>query len=289
MKYCIHCGKEIKETAGFCPYCGKKQAKPTEKKDDGGTENLPVDADAWKESAKEKISQVKEKGAEFGKAGVNAVQDGVEAIKNSGSKLGNPRKYLKVAIPIVIVCIIIVAAIGIVRAVSQGSHSSDEKALKEIIADQKAMGATINEKNGARYEWNEDGRLVGISWSGCSLNGSISFSKLDCLERLYCEDNQLSSLDVGGCSNLKELYCGYNQLGKLDVSNCTALENLSCSNNSLGVLDVGKCVSLTYLGCADNKLTALDVGNCDKLEELYCDEDVKISGCSAGIIHNDAY
>lgn len=288
MKYCIHCGKEIKETAGFCPYCGKKQAEPVEKKDDGGTEPQSAESDTWKESAKEKISQAKEKGAEFGKAGVNAVQDGVKAVKDSSSKLKNSKKYRKVAVPLVFVCVVLVAVVAIVLS-RGGSHSSDEKALKEIIADQKAMGATINEKNGARYEWNEDGRLIGISWNGCSLNGSVSFSKLDCLERLNCENNQLSSLDVGGCKKLKELYCGENQLSKLDVSNCTGLENLSCSYNSLGVLDVGKCVSLTSLGCEDNKLTALDVSNCDKLEELYCDEDVKISGCSAGIIHYDEH
>lgn len=159
----------------------------------------------------------------------------MKAVKDSDSKLGSSKKYLKVAIPLVVVCVALIAVVAIVLN-RGGSHSSDEKALKKIIADQKAMGATINEKNGARYEWNEEGRLVGISWSGCSLNGSISFSKMDCLERLYCDDNQLSSLDVGGCRKLKELYCGENQLGKLDVSNCTALESLSCGNNSLDTI-----------------------------------------------------
>lgn len=284
MKFCIYCGKEIKETAGFCPHCGKKQAKTAEKKDDGRTEKLSDENAAWKEKAKEKVSQAKEKGAEFGEDGVNAVQDGVNAVKETGSKVGNPKKYLKVAVPVGIVCVFLIAVIAIVQN-RGGSRASDEKALKEIIADQIAMGASINEKNGVKYEWNEEGRLVGISWNNCSLNGSISFSKLDCLERLNCEDNQLSSLDVGGCRNLKELYCGENQLGKLDISNCAALESLSCGNNSLGVLEVEKCTSLKYLRCVDNKLTALDVSNCNELESLYCDEDVKISGCSAGIIN----
>lgn len=287
MKYCIHCGKEINETAGFCPLCGKKQAATGEKKEGGTTEKISAEKDAWKETAKEKVSQAKEKSAEFGRAGIDAVQDGMKAVKETGSKIKNPKKYLKVAVPIVIVCIIIIAVIGIGKSVMQGSHSSDEKALKQIIADQKAMGATINEKNGAKYEWNEDGRLVGISWSGCSLNGSISFSKLTCLESLHCDDNQLSSLDVGGCKKLKELYCSYNQLGKLDVSDCKDLETLSCSDNSLGVLDVEKCSSLKSLGCSDNKLKSLDVSNCNKLEELYCDKEVNISGCNAGIIHYD--
>lgn len=286
MRYCIHCGKEIKETAGFCPYCGKKQAELAKKKEMGGTQTQSADADTWKESAKEKISQAKEKGAEFGKAGVDAVQDGVRAIKNTGSKMKNPKKYLKVAVPIAVVCVAFIAVMFMVLR-REGSHSSDEAALKEIIADQQAMGAEINEKNGAEYEWNEEGRLVGISWSGCSLNGSISFSKLNCLERLSCGENQLSGLDVSGCRELKELYCSHNQLGKLDVSNCNALENLECSGNSLSELNVSNCTSLKNLFCSDNKLQSLDVSNCERLVKLYCDKSLKISGCKADIIHSN--
>lgn len=290
MRYCIHCGKEIKETADFCPLCGKKQANATEKKVAGQKEKPSLDTDALKEAAKEKISQAKEKGADIGRAGINAVQDGVKAVKDSGSETGGNQNYRKLIIPIAVACVVIVAGIFIVRAVvgsSGGSHSSDEAALKDIIADQQAMGAEINDENGASYEWDEEGRLVGISWNGCSLNGSISFSRLSCLKRLSCGENQLSGLDVSGCKELEELYCSHNQLGKLDISDCTALESLQCSDNSLGELNVGNCTSLKELSCSDNQLKALDVSNCGRLEDLYCDESVKISGCSAGIIHYD--
>lgn len=285
MKYCIHCGKEIKETAGFCPYCGKKQAKPVEKKDSEMKEKLSAGIDTLRSTAEETISQAKKKGENLGEAGVEAFQDGVKAVKDSSSKLGGSKKYLKVVVPLVVVCVVLIAVIAIVKN-RGGSHASDEKALKEIIADQKAMGATINEKNGASYEWNAEGRLVGISWNGCSLNGSISFSKLTCLEHLNCGDNQLSSLDVSGCKKLEELYCSENQLGKLDISDCSALKSLQCSDNSLGELNVSNCTLLKQLDCANNKLKELDVSPCKKLEELYCDEDLKVSGCSAGIINS---
>ncbi|MBR2593799.1 MAG: cell wall-binding repeat-containing protein, partial [Firmicutes bacterium] len=44
------------------------------------------------------------------------------------------------------------------------------------------------------------------------------------LEELYCSSNQLTSLNVSGCTGLEELYCSSNQLTTLDVSKCTGLE-----------------------------------------------------------------
>jgi len=257
MKYCIHCGKEIKETADFCTYCGKKQTETAEESAGSGNDSI------------------------------NAVQGGIEAVQDSGGRMGGLRKYRKVGALLLILCVVVIVVINIGQAISRssnGSKASDEKVLKEIIANQKAMGASISDKNGARYEWNEEGRLVGISWSGCSLNGSISFSELTCLEWLNCNENQLSSLDVEGCKKLKELYCADNQLSKLDVSNCNKLKVLSCAENALKMLDVENCRSMQSITCNYNNLKALDVSNCSKLESLSCDKDVKVSGCSAGIL-----
>lgn len=262
MKYCIHCGKEIKETADFCTHCGKKQ------------------------------EGMEEEGAGHGNDSTNAVQGGIEAAEEPGGRMDGLWKYRKVAALALVLCAAVIVVINIGQIIlrsgsGSGSRLSDEKVLKEIIANQKAMGASINDKNGVRYEWNSEGRLVGIGWSGCSLNGSISFSELTGLEWLNCEDNQLSSLDVEGCKKLKELYCGDNQLSKLDVRNCNKLETLSCGNNALKTLDVGNCVSMKYMTCNSNALKELDISNCNKLEALNCDEDVKISGCSVSILNFD--
>lgn len=257
MKYCIHCGKEINETADFCTYCGKKQ------------------------------QGMEEESAVQGNDSADVVSGDDGAAGKFSEKIGGLWKYRKAGAIILILCVTVIAVFGIRWAVLQsgkGSDSSDEKVLKEIIANQKAMGASISDKNGARYEWNEEGRLVGISWNGCSLNGSISFSDLTCLEWLNCQENQLSSLDVEGCRKLKELYCGDNQLSTLDVSNCNKLKTLSCGSNVLKTLDVENCRAMRYMTCNNNKLKELDVSNCNKLESLRCDEDVKISGCNAGIL-----
>ena len=90
------------------------------------------------------------------------------------------------------------------------------------------------------------------------------------LRELYCNDNQLTSLDVSGFTALTTLYCDNNQLTKLDMSRCSALTTLSCSENQLKSLDVSRCAELKNLFCNNNQLTALNVSNCTALENLGC-------------------
>ena len=72
---------------------------------------------------------------------------------------------------------------------------------------------------------------------------------------LDCIDNQLTSLNVSGCTSLEWLDCFNNQLTLLNVSGCTSLEWLDCSYNILPSLDVRDCMALTYLDCSNNKIT----------------------------------
>ncbi len=91
------------------------------------------------------------------------------------------------------------------------------------------------------------------------------------LTRLFCEGNQLTSLDVSQNTALTELRCGGNQLTSLDVSKNTALTELRCYSNQLTALDVSKNTALTELYCNDNQLTSLDVSQNTALGELWCD------------------
>ncbi len=55
---------------------------------------------------------------------------------------------------------------------------------------------------------------------------------------------------------IKYLDCKGNNLTSLDVSGCTALTELDCCDNNLTSLDVSKNTALTWLDCEDNKLTS---------------------------------
>jgi len=81
------------------------------------------------------------------------------------------------------------------------------------------------------------------------------------ITQLYCQNNQLSSLDLGNNTALEVLRCENNQLTSLDVSNNTALEVLNCSSNQLSSLDVSNNTALKQLYCQNNQLTSLNLKN----------------------------
>ncbi|MEP0266289.1 T9SS type A sorting domain-containing protein [Dokdonia sp.] len=90
------------------------------------------------------------------------------------------------------------------------------------------------------------------------------------LERLDCNDNQLTTIDLSNNPNLRKLYCKDNQLTTLDFSNNTSLELLDCDRNNLTSLDISNSPLLSSLSCGGNQLTALDVSNNTSLLELSC-------------------
>lgn len=103
-------------------------------------------------------------------------------------------------------------------------------------------------------------QLTSLNVSGCAV-----------LDYLKCDNNQLTSLDVSGNTLLETLYCDDNQLTSLNVSGCTALTLLDCTNNQLPSLNVSDCTALTSLECYRNQLTSLDVSSNTSLETLLCD------------------
>lgn len=74
-----------------------------------------------------------------------------------------------------------------------------------------------------------------------SLKGIEFFTAL---ETLYCNNNQLTTLDVSKNTALVTLYCDNNQLTTLNVSGLPALHTLSCIGNQLTTLDISGCISL---------------------------------------------
>ena len=78
--------------------------------------------------------------------------------------------------------------------------------------------------------WN-DGIVVqlDVSYTNIALIPYI-VNKLTSLQELYCEYNQLTTLNVTGLTALQNLECSYNQLTELNVAGLTALQHLECSS-----------------------------------------------------------
>ena len=87
--------------------------------------------------------------------------------------------------------------------------------------------------------------------------------------RLYCYNNQLTSLDLSNNPNLYDFNCANNQLTSLDLSKNPALVELKCGGNRLNALDVSKNTKLKLISCSYNQLHSLDLSNNVELLELY--------------------
>jgi len=91
-----------------------------------------------------------------------------------------------------------------------------------------------------------------------SLAGIEYFTKLT---YLYCEENNISELDLNSNTALVVLRCYNNSLTSLNISNCQDLTTLWCGNNNLVDLDIRGNPLLVWFGCAGNKLRTLDLSN----------------------------
>lgn len=91
------------------------------------------------------------------------------------------------------------------------------------------------------------------------------------LERVECQNNQLTSLILGQNKLLKKLNCANNQLTQLNLNNMISLKDLNCFNNQLTVLDVSDSPELTKLWLGDNHLTSLNLDNNPNLNFTYTD------------------
>lgn len=104
----------------------------------------------------------------------------------------------------------------------------------------------------------------------CEITRMDEICYFTALKKLYCYNNQLSSLDLSKNTELTYLDCDNNQLTSLDLSKNTALTYLSCDTNRLTSLNLSKNTALITLYCGGNQLTSLDVSNSKELTLLRC-------------------
>ena len=143
--------------------------------------------------------------------------------------------------------------------------------------DPSTTGIAINEENfpDANFRswllnqsYGNDGvltntEIAGVALINISSKGIRSLEGIEyfiALTYLYCDNNQLTSLDVSKNIFLERLDCDYNQLASLDVSKNTYLKSLRCSGNKLTSLDLSQNPALSILDCYQNQIkgTAMD-------------------------------
>lgn len=124
---------------------------------------------------------------------------------------------------------------------------------------------------------------VEVLYCGNNTIASLDLRKNTKLTDLHCSYNQLSELNVYGCTLLRDMECGNNPIESLDVSTNVEIETLSCCKSNITFLDVSLCTKLKYLDVGDNAFKNLDLQNNTGLIDLYCHgnqlTELDISGC----------
>ena len=88
---------------------------------------------------------------------------------------------------------------------------------------------------------------------------ALSQEELVAVKEINVENKGITNLKgVELFTELKRLYCNQNQLKTLDLSKNINLETLNCMANNLTTLDLSENKNLTTLDCMANKLTTLD-------------------------------
>ena len=158
--------------------------------------------------------------------------------------------------------------VGPEHAIEIDEATFPDLAFRQWIIDELSVSG--NETDGYFMTPEQVAEVTSIGVSDCGIRNLQGIEHFTALKRLYCDENQLTSLDVSQNTALERLYCDENQLTSLDVSQNTALEWLHCCSNQLTALDVSENAALTILYCEDNQLTTLDVSQNTALEWLNC-------------------
>lgn len=111
--------------------------------------------------------------------------------------------------------------------------------------------------------------ILGLYCDGNELV-SLEISECPILFEVDCQDNKLQNLKISDCNGLLHLDCSDNRLEELDLSGNTELLYLVCNNNQLNLLDVSKNINMKWLICDHNYLSVVDVSNNGDLDILSC-------------------
>ena len=90
------------------------------------------------------------------------------------------------------------------------------------------------------------------------------------LEKLYCEGNNISKLDLSFNDELKVVDCSRNMIEELILNE--NLTNIKCYRNHIKEIDLTNSPNLEYLNCSGNENISLkNLNKANNLQYLYCE------------------
>jgi hypothetical protein len=113
-------------------------------------------------------------------------------------------------------------------------------------------------------------KIISLDLSNKQISSLEGIGNFKNLERLYCLQNEIITLNLQELSSLTFLSCGTNQLSSLNIQELENLEYVYCNNNLLTTINVKGLVNLKTLDCNTNQLINLDVKELANLKTLRC-------------------
>lgn len=111
--------------------------------------------------------------------------------------------------------------------------------------------------------------LVNLHLRKNKLSGTVDMAALPNLEYLsLSEIDDLSGINLTGCSKLRQLTASYTSISAIDLSDCKSLETLEIFGCKLSSIDLKNNPDLRSLWVSSNQLTALDVTGNPRLTKL---------------------
>lgn len=134
-----------------------------------------------------------------------------------------------------------------------------------IAEAQAYTGKLYLNQNGSNFYTDFTGveEFINITELYCENNQmtTLNVSTLTELTGLYCENNQISSLNLTNNVNLEVLNYRYNNLPSVNLTSNVNLTNLTCTNNNIVNMDVSGNVNLEIINCSNNSIVSLDFAN----------------------------
>lgn len=139
-----------------------------------------------------------------------------------------------------------------------------------IAKDLAGRPAAIDTNQDGIIQSNEASQISQLHLIRCEITSAHEINHFIHLTELYCQCNQLASLDISQLRHLKVLCCFSNRIETLQLPDSGELNRLYCRHNLLRELDVSSQPQLELLDCCANQLQHLHMHDCRKLVLLYC-------------------
>jgi len=106
--------------------------------------------------------------------------------------------------------------------------------------------------------------------SGLSINDLTGISDFISLQDLNISQNNIDNLNVSSNLQLDRLYCANNGINSIDLSQNSALNYLSITGNPLFSLNLTNNINLDTIVCDNTGITSLDLSSNNQLSFLNC-------------------